>query len=172
MHRYFWLLPLLTFALPLEPVSAADRVIPPMTSADLNDRELRVPADMTGNPALWVVAFDRGHQGQVDRLLKLAKAASPDVVFWEVPVIKDPGTVVRWFIDNGMRSGIPDGATRAQVVTLYVPDRAAWMQQMGIGTAAQASAVLVSPDGTVVAVAPQSELTSRQEMQAFLAKGG
>jgi hypothetical protein len=171
VRRFVWLLPLITLALPLELASAEVRVIPPMTSEDLNGRKLQVPADMTGSPALWVVAFDREHQAQVDRLLGLATAAVPGLVFWEVPVIEDPGMVVRWFIDNGMRSGIPSEATRAHVVTLYVPNRTAWIKQVGIGSAKETYAVLVAADGMVTAVAPQSKLATREQMRAFLAEG-
>jgi hypothetical protein len=153
------------------PSAALERTVPAMTAADLNGRTLNLPQDMSGDPAVWVVAFDRSHQSQVDRLFQLIDAAkdrAPGVVSWEVPVIKNPGAIGRWFIDNGMRSGIPSEQTRAKVVTLYVPDRAQWLQQMGVGGADQAYAVVVGRTGAVLATAAQSELKTVDDMAALL----
>jgi hypothetical protein len=170
-----WLVPflvLLTTQLP-HMSFAVERTIPPMTTADLNGRKLQVPADMAGNPAVWVVAFDRAQQRQVDRLLGLVQAAKstvPGLAFWEVPLIEDPGTFMQWFINSGMRGGIVDTDARARVVTFYVPDRAAWLKQVGLGVADQAYAVLVSKDGMVVAVESQSKILTLEQMTSFLAK--
>jgi hypothetical protein len=152
---------------------ARDVVIPPMTAADLNGKALQLPRDMSGDPSVWVVAFDREHQSQVDRLFGLldaAKPSMPSLQYWEVPVIENPGAIGRWFIDNGMRSGIPKKETRAKVVTLYVEDRAKWLKQVGIAGPEQTYAVLVGPSGQIVSVAAQSELNSEADMAAFLNK--
>ncbi len=152
---------------------AAQTFVPAMTASDLNGRELKVPDDMLGAPALWVVAFDRAHQGQVDRLQKLAlsvKLDSPGLAFWEIPLIEDPGSIARWFIDNGMRSGIPSKETRAKVVTLYVADRAAWLKLVGIAGTEQAYAVLLKRNGQVAGVASQAEIQTLAQMATFIAK--
>ena len=151
----------------------AARSVPKMTAADLNGRALTLPDDMVGDPAVWVVAFDRAHQSQVDRLFGLvqqAMVASPNVVTWEVPVIENPGAIGRWFIDNGMRSGIPKKETRAKVVTLYVPDRATWLREMGIASVDQAYAVLINRNGKIEAVAAQSDIKSADDMKAFVSR--
>jgi hypothetical protein len=149
------------------------RMMPAMKAADLNGRELSLPGALSGDPAVWVVAFDRVHQPQVDRLFGLlgqVKTKLPNLVFWEIPVIQDPGSVARWFIDNGMRSGIPKTETRAKVITLYVPDRAAWLKRVGIGSTDQTYAVLVGPKGEIRAVAPQSDLKTAAAMSGFVGK--
>jgi hypothetical protein len=163
---------LLPFAMPVA-AEAPIRTMPAMKAADLNGRELNLPVALSGNPAVWVVAFDRAHQPQVDRLFGLltqAKAKTPNLVFWEVPVIQDPGSVARWFIDNGMRSGIPNTETRAKVITLYVPDRAAWLKRVGIAGVDQTYAVLVRPKGEVRAVASQAELKTSAAVSEFVSK--
>jgi hypothetical protein len=163
---------LLPLAMPVA-AEAPIRTMPAMKAADLNGRELSLPGALSGDPAVWVVAFDRAHQPQVDRLFGLlaqAKAKTPNLVFWEVPVIQDPGSVARWFIDNGMRSGIPKTETRAKVITLYVPDRAAWLKRVGIGGVDQTYAVLVGPKGEIRAVAPQSDLRSAAAMSEFVGR--
>jgi hypothetical protein len=149
------------------------RTMPAMTAADLNGRELSLPGALAGNPSVWVVAFDRAQQPEVDRLFGLlaqAKTKTPSLVYWEVPVIQDPGSMVRWFIDNGMRSGIPKTETRAKVVTLYVPDRAAWLKRVGIASVDQTYAVLVGPKGEIRAVASQAELKTEAAMGEFVAR--
>jgi hypothetical protein len=156
------------------PSAALERTVPAMTAADLNGRTLNLPQDMAGDPAVWVVAFDRAHQDQVDRLFQLidgAKDRAPGVVYWEVPVIKNPGAIGRWFIDNGMRSGIPNTQTRSKVVTLYVPDRAKWLSQMGVGGTDQAYAVVVGRSGAVLATAAQSDIKTVDDMAALIEQG-
>jgi hypothetical protein len=155
----------------LSGASARDVSMPPMKAADLNGRALELPRDMSGDPSVWVVAFDRVHQSQVDRLFGLldtVKPSMPNLVYWEVPVIENPGAIGRWFIDNGMRSGIPKKETRARVVTLYVADRAQWLKQVGVAGPEQAYAVLVGRDGQILSVAAQSELKSAADMTSFL----
>lgn len=152
---------------------ALQRGVPPMTAADLNGRALKLPGDMAGEPAMWAVAFDRAHQSQVDRLFALfqeLKATKPGLVFWEVPVITNPGAIGRWFIDNGMRSGIPSKETRAQVVTLYVADRESWLKQMGIAGVAETYVVMVGRTGQVMAVTAQSNINSAGDLAALVAK--
>jgi hypothetical protein len=163
------LLPMTQHAVAKNPV----RTMPAITAADLNGRELSFPGELSGNPAVWVVAFDRDQQAQVDRLFGLlatAKTAQPGLVYWEMPVIQNPSSVIRWIIDNGMRRGIPSRETRAKVVTLYVPDRDAWSKQVGISTRDQASAVLIGRNGEIHAVATQTELKTSAAMKEFLAK--
>jgi hypothetical protein len=154
---------------------ARDTTMPPMKAADLNGRALDLPRDMSGDPSVWVVAFDRVHQSQVDRLFGLldtAKPTMPGLVYWEVPVIENPGAIGRWFIDNGMRSGIPKKDVRARVVTLYVPDRALWLKQVGVAGPEQAYAVLVGREGQILSVAAQSDIKTASDMTAFLGKAG
>jgi hypothetical protein len=176
LTAWFGIVALMPLAIPVA-AEAPIRTIPvptmpAMTATDLNGRELSLPGALSGDPSVWIVAFDRAHQPQVDRLFGLlaqAKAKSPGLVFWEIPVIQDPGAVARWFIDNGMRSGIPKTETRAKVITLYVPDRAAWVKRVGIRTVDQTYAVLVGPKGEIRAVGSQSELQTAAAMSDFIA---
>ena len=150
---------------------ALQRGVPQMTAADLNGKALKLPDDMAGEPAMWAVAFDRAHQSQVDRLFALfqeVKAAKPGLVFWEVPVITNPGAIGRWFIDNGMRSGIPSKETRARVVTLYVADRESWLKQMGVGGVAETYVVMVGRTGEILAVAAQSNIKTAADLAALV----
>jgi hypothetical protein len=164
----------IVLALVLVPVGASaarEPSIPPMVAADLNGKSMNLPGDLSGDPSVWVVAFDRNQQGQVDRLfglLRTAQAAAPGLEFWEVPVIENPGAIARWFIDTGMRSGIPKTETRAKVVTLYVADRAQWLKQAGVGSTDQAYAVKVGKGGDVLAVASQSTLQTAADVTAFI----
>lgn len=142
-----------------------------MTAYDLNGRMIEVPRAMGGDPSVWVLGFDRAQQPQIDRifaLLATLRKGHPALDVWEVPVIEDPGAVVRFFIDNGMKSGIQGDARRAKVVTLYVASRAEWLRSAGITTTAEAVVVRVSADGQVVRMAKQSEIKDAATMEMFL----
>jgi hypothetical protein len=152
---------------------ALQRGVPQMTASDLNGRALKLPDDMVGEPAMWAVAFDRAHQSQVDRLFALfqkLQATKPNLVFWEVPVITNPGAIGRWFIDNGMRSGIPSRETRGRVVTLYVADRENWLKQMGVSGVDQTYVVMVGREGQVLAVTAQSNINTMEDLSALITK--
>jgi hypothetical protein len=56
-------------------------------------------------------------------------------------------------------------------VTLYVPDRTAWLKHVGVGSTSEASAVVVSAGGQIRAVAPQSQIKSIADLNALVSKG-
>ena len=43
--------------------------------------------------------------------------------YYELPTIDKLNPITRWFINNGMRSGIPDKTQRARTITLYIDKR-------------------------------------------------
>lgn len=98
-------------------------VFPTYISHDLNGRKVAVPGDAHSELTLIVVAFQRRQQLDVDGWLERAKpifASHPGLDYLELPVLRRFNRVSRWFIDNGMRRGIPDEGKRARVITLYL----------------------------------------------------
>ena len=68
-----------------------------------------------------------------------------------MPVINTPGMIGRWFIDNGMRRGIPSVETRAHVWTAYT-DRDALTRACGMPTTKNVYAMVVERDGAILAM--------------------
>ena len=57
--------------------------------------------------------------------------------------------MVRWFINNGMRGGIPAKDQRARTITLYI-DKEPFKKSLGLGDENQIYAVLIDKSGKVL----------------------
>jgi hypothetical protein len=108
------------------------RSLPNIKATDLNKKAVNWPAGLPSDRTVLIIAFTRGQQSQVDGWvsgLKLKSSGGP--AWFEVPLINNPGSIARYFIDNGMRSGIPGTEARSHVVTVYAK-KAELMKQMGL----------------------------------------
>lgn len=111
---------------------------PQVSGNGLDDTEWTLPDDLAGDPALLLIGYKQGTQFDIDRWalgLSLAGRLNAefggegllgplrfDVRLFEIPTI--PGLVPTAFsgwIDDGMRSGIPENLWEA-VVTVYGDD--------------------------------------------------
>lgn len=145
--------------------------IPPQTASDLNGRTLSVPGDLGGKTSLWMIAFGQEQQPQVDRLLALVatlQKSSPGLQYWVVPVIEDPGSVVRFIIDTGMKTSVEKAEDRARFVTLYVQNQDEWRRAAGLTAKSEAVLAVVAADGAIVASRPQSAIKDVAGLKAFV----
>jgi len=70
-----------------------------------------------------IIAFERWQQRLVDTWLPPADSLAsrvPKLAVYELPTLRRMNVVNRWFIDQGMRSGIPDEKARYRTITLYI----------------------------------------------------
>jgi hypothetical protein len=112
--------------------SAVAETIPRIESADLNKKPVIWPDDLPQGKTLLIFGFDSDQQTNIDTWVRGLNLKSSDATAWyEVPLIDDPGSVGRWFINNGMRSGIKSETDRSHVVTVY-SDKAKIMKRMGM----------------------------------------
>ncbi|MBU6280943.1 hypothetical protein KGQ64_01780 [bacterium] len=115
---------------PLRPVSSG---FPDVTGIDLEGREVRLPSGLSGSPRIVVVAFEREQQADVDTWIRAVEpllAARPSARLYEVPVIGSSSAPFRFWLNNGMRAGIPDEAARRRTVTVYT-DRDGFLAAVG-----------------------------------------
>jgi hypothetical protein len=130
--------------------SAHAQILPPIKAATLNKQPISWPAGLPAARTILMIAFDRKQQSQIDGWvvgLQLKAANAPS--WFEVPLIKNPGRLVRTFIDSGMRRGIPITADRAHVVTVY-GDKKRLMAAMGISNEAVIHIIVVERSGRIV----------------------
>ena len=125
----------------------------PRVQADnLEGKMLRFPQDFAGELNLVFVAFQRNQQRDVDTWIPLAKElmkAHPKLRLYEFPVIGKMIGLMRGFVNNGMRRGIPDPATRATTITIY-SDKGAFMKPLGLKDQGKIYAFIVTPKGDVL----------------------
>ena len=130
---------------------AADPVFPPLKATDLNRREVAMPGGFEGELNLLLIAFQREQQKDIDTWLEVLPPVAkehPAFRYYELPTISRAWRPTRFFIDNGMRGGIPDPAQRARTITLYI-DKEPFKKSLGLGAESTIYAVLVDRAGRV-----------------------
>jgi hypothetical protein len=96
---------------------------PRVEGKNLNKEQFELPRDFEGGLNVVMVAFEREHQMEVDTWVPQVKALAEEhegLRFYELPTIREMNFLQQWFIDSGMRTGIPDRGTRAVTITLYL----------------------------------------------------
>lgn len=107
---------------------------PPVKASNLSGREYSLPAGLEGDLNIVALAFQMWHQNEVDTwmpLLAQIERRLPVVRAYELPVLRAMNRLNQWMIDSGMRGGIPDPATRARTITLYL-DKERFRQALGL----------------------------------------
>ncbi len=126
-------------------------VFPPVKASNLNGETVSLPEGLAGRLNLVLIAFERQQQADIDTWLRVMPelvTGHPDVQYYELPVIQRPPGLVRFFIDTGMRGGIPDKAQRARTITLYL-NKADFKKSLDI-SAETIYAVLIDKSGTIL----------------------
>jgi len=125
---------------------------PTVTGSNLERQHLTLPRDLEGDLNLLFLAFWRRHQELVDSWLPMANRLQdryPDLAAYELPVIQSRSKLSQWFIDGGMRAGIPDRRIRERTVTLYL-DKAPFLEALEIADDDTIQVMLVDGEGQVV----------------------
>jgi hypothetical protein len=125
---------------------------PTVKGSNLERRLYTLPGELDGDRNLVILAFWRHHQTLVDTWMPLARRLQqrhPDLVAYELPVIETRSKLSQWFVDSGMRAGIPDRSTREHTITLYV-DKASFLHPLGIEDDTTIYALLIDRAGNVL----------------------
>ena len=123
---------------------------PSVEGESLEGKNVRLPNDLFGEPALLLIGYRQNTQFDLDRwILGLMQAQTPIRIF-EVPTI--PGLIpgmIAGTIDDGMRSGIPleDWAI---VVTLYGDNASGVANWTGTEDGLNGRIVLLDAEGRAV----------------------
>lgn len=110
--------------------------LPEITGIDLLGDERRIPQDLRGDYHLVTFAFEQEQQKQVDTWI----GAFPNIAqgrswlhYYEVPLIYRMNAVERFWVNNGMRSGIPGEEARERTITVFT-DREKFLELMDMKT--------------------------------------
>jgi|SRR5690349_5082126 hypothetical protein len=125
---------------------------PSVKASNLEKRKFNLPADFEGERNLVLVAFEREQQKDVDtwlREMKRFEELDPGFQYYELPTIQRPNALTRWFIDSGMRHGIPDRKARERTITLYL-EKEPFLDALLITDQKKIYALLVDREGNVL----------------------
>jgi hypothetical protein len=96
---------------------------PIVNGANLLRKKLTLPQDFQGDLNLLFIPFQQWQQSEVNSWMALAEELEQQVsglVYYELPTIRSLNSLSRWFINEGMRAGIPNPKTRERTITLYL----------------------------------------------------
>jgi hypothetical protein len=133
-------------------MAASNPKFPSLTAADLNKQEVRLPGGLSGDWNLLLIAFQREQQKDIDTWLPVLPAVvqkHPNLAYYELPVISRMNFMMRWFVNTGMRNGIPDKQQRGRTITLYL-DKKPFRDTLQIPSEDNIYALLVNKAGEVV----------------------
>jgi hypothetical protein len=122
-----------------------------ITAQNLARKTFHLPGDFEGDFNLCLIAFQRWHQPLINSWIPLARnleETHPGFVYYEFPVIRRVNVLYRGFIDQGMRTGIPDPVARHKTITLYT-DKAAFKHPLEIDDEDEIHLRLVDREGAV-----------------------
>jgi hypothetical protein len=131
-------------------ISGGAHRFPRMQVKNLSDEIRTLPADFPAERTLLLIAFQREQQDNLDDWSARLKLRNPGSPAWlELPVIDDPGALLRWFVDVGMKNGISDSFVRDRVFSIYAP-REDFIRHLGLPGTQQVHLVVADPSGNVL----------------------
>ncbi len=111
-----------------------------------------LPGDLEGDLNLVFVAFQRRHQNDIDHWLRELNEIEADyegLAVYEIPLLmRFPAFYRRW-IDDGMRSGIPDPKTRSRTITVYT-NRREFLDEVALPDESEILVALLDREGGMV----------------------
>jgi len=130
--------------------AAPEGTFPKLTASNLAKQAFSLPGDFAGERNLLLIAFQREQQKNVDTWLGEMHRFEqwPGFAYYELPTISRLNPIARWFINSGMRRGIPDANARARTITLYL-DKVAFREALDLPYEDRIYAVLVDRSGRV-----------------------
>jgi hypothetical protein len=144
---------------------------PALESETLEKQAVHLPQDFRGQRNLLLIAFEREQQKDIDTWLTQMKRyedIDKEFRYYEIPTIEKMNRFMRWFINTGMRHGIPDKKARERTITLYI-DKEPFKKSLQITDEKKIYAVVVDRSGTVLwrATGPYDEANGKS-LQEFL----
>ena len=127
-------------------------MFPDLEGTNLEKRDIALPAALPGKANLIIFGFVRDHQEDINTWIPRCEELEREVAgfrFFEVPFLAGRYRLIRFWIDGGMRRGIPDRAARERTITVY-GGRSAAMRQLGITDLGKIYAFLIRPSGEVL----------------------
>ena len=127
-------------------------VFPFVRGENLEGRAFTLPADLKGAYNLLFIAFQRDQQIDINSWLPFAKQLVkeyPALAYYELPTIYYGHPLFRWWLNTGMRMGIPDKKAREVTITLYL-DKQAFRKALDMPDEERIYVLLVNRKGEVL----------------------
>ncbi len=156
-----------------QPDMASQGTFLPLKSESLEKQAVQLPQDFQGERNLLLIAFQREQQKDTDTWLAQMKRyedIDKEFRYYEIPTIEKMNPFMRWFINTGMRHGIPDKKARERTITLYI-EKEPFENSLRITDEKKIYAIVVDRSGNVLwrATGPYDEIKGKR-LEEFLEK--
>ena len=124
---------------------------PVVSGKNLQRQAVRFPQDFPARYTLVLMAFWREQQNDIDTWIPFANVLEKlyrDTAYVEFPVVYEMSPLGQFFLNEGMRAGIPDQKAR-RPTTLYL-DKVKFLGKLQIPSQDQIQVLLVANDGRVL----------------------
>lgn len=124
--------------------------MPELRAEYLSGRKANLPGDATGRVALLLFGLTYQSRFAVEAWTKHFRqdfGNTPQVTFYEIPMIGGFARMGKWFIDSGMRHGTPK-ADHESLITVYGGTEP-WKPRLGFNAEDAAYLVLVEQTGKI-----------------------
>lgn len=152
-------------------VSRGKTQFPALKGTNLQGIEIDVPAGLQGKRRLVAVAFLREHQDDVDTWVAHfaeLKKTHPELTLYEIPMVYKGSVFFRFWLNNGMRAGIPNEQTRRSTITVYT-DVEAFLKEVGAQSNREIQVFLLDEEGAIVG-RTAGAYTAEKATELFTAK--
>jgi hypothetical protein len=147
---------------------------PTVSGRNLLREKITLPADFSGELNLLFVPFWQWQQMEVDSWVPFVSElenSQPGFHFYELPTIRRMNPLSRWFINEGMRAGLPNPKTRERTITLYI-DKATFRTALAIADEAHITLLLADRQGQIIwrgqgAYTPETAASLAKAVQAL-----
>ena len=128
-------------------------LFPSLSGNDLNNKPWSAPSGFPAERTLVVIGFEEEQQIEIDSWFQGMNVGNPSsqIKWIEMPLINNPGVLMRWFINTGMKAGIRSKAVRSHVWTAYT-DKRKFMQACGMPSTKDVYALVVDRAGRILAM--------------------
>ena len=126
--------------------------LPALHAKRLNQEPIALPQGLPASRTLALVAFQRGHRGEIESWIKGMQLRENDAIAWlKMPVLDDPGSEsARSDIESGMLARHSAETDRARLVPVFT-NRDAFMRAAGMSGSDHAWVLVLGRDGQVLA---------------------
>jgi hypothetical protein len=141
---------LLAFAAPNE--STLMGRLPAVNAKRLNQQPIALPQGLPAGRTLALVAFDRGHRGEIESWIKGMQLRDNDSIAWlKMPVLDDPGSEsARMDIERSILARHSTAVDQARLVPVFT-NREAFIRAAGLTSSDHAWVLVIGRDGQVLA---------------------
>ena len=141
---------LLAFAAPNE--SAVMGRLPAMNAKRLNQQPIILPEGLPAGRTLALVAFERGHRGEIESWIKGMELRENGPIQWlKIPVLNDPGSeTARTDIEKRILARHSALVDQARLVPVFT-NRESFIRAAGMSSSDHAWVLVIGRDGQVLA---------------------